>query len=958
MLTRFLKILKSSLKKYKKIILILLNIFFIALLSLIIGSILTLSVVADDKLTEHGLMVKLFPVIRALRKSSDIIYLPYYFQKTKLPVYQLEVDPKDLEKLNAALPPAYSDIPLTDEYKERVSAKLYYQNNEYKVKVGYRGLFSSHWSAAKKSWTIKFSADGLLDGRKSVDLILPFDRLWVIEHLNNYRAKKLGIMAPESRYVRLVVNGKNYGVYFEVNGWEPEMLEKDTERSGDSDLYGFIYNPNLKTYETVGTWKKYTENIIEPTDFSNLAKLVEIVNIPDDNKFYTQIGSIINLDKFYRWQITHLLMNDSHLNDTNVKLYFNNASGLFEYVSWDISQSTIPYETIDNNLSDLATRILTNPIFIQERNKILWEYVKDDKNLEDDLNFINAAYNLIRVDVYRDRLKVKSNLQFDQEVKLRKQIYADSYQRIQSALKTSNIFANIYLNPADAAPTLYWTVKLDINSFANVFFQSLDLNIKGDGVPQNFYLYQDANGNQKFDASDLKIANIAYDSFSKKLKASPFNLELYSSRVPENELLPVKTNSYYFFITSDVPNRPTITINEARLGVVNSLTGQPAAPTINFINESAFYYFDQINESIDNFIGRYHFIKKVAENTAKIYAGTHLISENIIVPKGVALEIDPGVILKFSPKISLISYGKIIASGTAEQPIIFSAADDAPWGNVVAINDSAKDSVFNWCKFDFGSDSTFNGVYASGMLSLYNVANARVSNCEFTRAQADDALNVKYGSTELTVKNNYFSENSSDAIDFDWTDGLIDSNYFYQNGGDAIDISGRTPKIFSNVVNGSGDKCLSLGEQTYAIVVNNLLSGCLYGIAVKDLSEVQIINNTIVNNEIGLGAYEKKPIFGGGFPAVVNTIIWDNKQQITLDAKSKIDLSYSNIAGGYKGKNNLNLRPNFIDANNFNYLLSDNPENEKLLKGSQEALKDWNQNLVNPPLGIYSLIQY
>jgi len=80
-----------------------------------------------------------------------------------------------------------------------------------------------------------------------------------------------------------------------------------------------------------------------------------------------------------------------------------------------------------------------------------------------------------------------------------------------------------------------------------------------------------------------------------------------------------------------------------------------------------------------------------------------------------------------------------------------------------------------------------------------------------------------------------------------------------ENGNDGIDISSAKPLIINNRIERSGDKCISVGENSQAIIANNLLLGCKgYGIGVKDLSSPSIINITAVDNGIGIGVYGKK----------------------------------------------------------------------------------------------------
>ncbi len=78
-----------------------------------------------------------------------------------------------------------------------------------------------------------------------------------------------------------------------------------------------------------------------------------------------------------------------------------------------------------------------------------------------------------------------------------------------------------------------------------------------------------------------------------------------------------------------------------------------------------------------------------------------------------------------------------------------------------------------------------------------------------------------------------------------------------------------------------------------------------------------VINSVIINNDIGVDAYQKKGIYlTGGHPAVYNSIIRDNKEQIKQDAVSSIKTFFSNVSGGAAGENNFDEKNNYSDVQN------------------------------------------
>jgi len=188
-----------------------------------------------------------------------------------------------------------------------------------------------------------------------------------------------------------------------------------------------------------------------------------------------------------------------------------------------------------------------------------------------------------------------------------------------------------------------------------------------------------------------------------------------------------------------------------------------------------------------------------------------------------------------------------------------------------------------------GSEANINGIFFSGMLSVYN-ADVVFSHNAVAGAYADDGLNVKYGTVDII--NNIFEHNSADALDLDYIKhGIVSGNTFVENGNDGIDLSGAGSGLVirNNTISRSGDKCISVGEKSEGnSISSNILTGCNIGIEVKDLSTPVISNNEITGNNIGVHAYRKKEIFGGGMPELHGNIFQKNGIDTQSDEYSSI----------------------------------------------------------------------
>jgi hypothetical protein len=122
----------------------------------------------------------------------------------------------------------------------------------------------------------------------------------------------------------------------------------------------------------------------------------------------------------------------------------------------------------------------------------------------------------------------------------------------------------------------------------------------------------------------------------------------------------------------------------------------------------------------------------------------YLITKDVIVDNGATLHIEPGVVLEFEQKTSLITEdGGIIARGTKENPITFTAAASSPspgfYNNAVRIAKKTKvNSSFAYCIIKYAT-TAFDIYTGAPEISYCYVANAS-QNGVFCRNDANPSL--------------------------------------------------------------------------------------------------------------------------------------------------------------------------------------------------------------------------
>ena len=794
-----------------------------------------------------------------VKQISDLAYLPYQLVSDDLPVYDLYLDKNDLDWLNKNLPSPITNgqrTVLTDEYKDYKPAKFKFNGKEYSAEVRYRGDMPEHWEAEKKSWRVKFSRNNLFLGQAAINLIIPENRNFFNEYINNYRAGKMDLKKLKNTFAKLRVNGKMQGIYYVAEQWGKEFLETNG-LSGDANLYGekTMYIP---LFDDPYDWKKYTKDLANKYDnYAELEKLVILMDNPSDSEFYKNIWNLIDEDTYYKWQALAVLAGSQHQDyHHNIRLYFDNTTGKFKFIPWDVFffnianhmdkiGSDVPYDYINRNPINL--RILKNPEFLQKRNELLWNYIKDNKNIKDDLKEYDEIYKKTRAAFYKDNNKIYSNKYFEAQVKQHRKVIESNFKILQKALQKSEVNLKIMLNKnydkGERTPLMF---DFEVISYGPVAIRNIEFEPGELKYYPDLLVYYDKDKSSKVNYGDVFLGNLAYD---KKTKQYSFketkHLDFYTDRTWESgdesgfggpsiqQVGLEKTDYRLLAIPANNYNIEEIKDPKIKFSLENSISKDKA--DINnkvYINGNEFTYFEDISLSQAEFLSKHPVFISRGKDKILLPQGSYVFSEHIIIPKNLELEISPGAVLYFKKNISLISYSPVKLAGTAGAPIKITALNPKEPRGVFAVVGAKGKSYFDNVIVEYGGTAYINGAFFSGALALHS-SDVEIKNSQFKYAAGDDGLNIKNAKAEIT--DSLFYKNSADGIDMDFIkSGKVYNNKFIENGGDGLDISGTDILIDKNTVEKSGDKCISVGEKSKSTISNNYLDGCNYGIAIKE----------------------------------------------------------------------------------------------------------------------------
>ncbi|MFT6179927.1 MAG: parallel beta-helix repeat protein [Akkermansiaceae bacterium] len=326
----------------------------------------------------------------------------------------------------------------------------------------------------------------------------------------------------------------------------------------------------------------------------------------------------------------------------------------------------------------------------------------------------------------------------------------------------------------------------------------------------------------------------------------------------------------------------------------------------------------------------------------------YVVTSDLIVPAGVTLTLEPGVVLEFLQGVNLRVIGTLLVRGTAASKVTFQGRHGSTWGGASFEQPTTQSILTHLILRDAsrGVDaniypSAISGLDADVVIDFLDIGASRgplffrggsllLSDSLIDIPLTGDGLNVKQGSAE-TLRCTFTGNTSpdTDAIDYDGViDGIIKDCRIYNFQGfnsDGIDTGEQCVNclIEGNSLFYNSDKGISVGQGSTVILRNNLIVSCAQGVGVKDAgSTILIDQNTFVDCTEGVAVFEKNFGSGGGIATVTNCIFAGCDQPTTVDALSTLTVAYSlSNTLPLSGPNNLFSDPLFVDAQALDFEL-------------------------------------
>lgn len=776
-------------------------------------------------------------------------------------VLRIEIPQSALDSIHEFRARALSQEVITSDLKTYFKAAVTIDGAQVPVSLRLKGDWVDHLEGEKWSFRIKFKGSNAYHGMKKFSIQDPHTRSFMMEWFGHKIFEKEDVLTTRYQFKVVYINGVNRGVYALEEHFDKRLLEYRKRREGpivkfdengvwqgyyDQQKYqqGFKKFPYLESAEILPFSKKRTrKNPVLRNQF-----ILAQSHMSRFRNLDTTFQEYLDIDKMARFIALCDVMNATHgLIWHNQRNYLNPVNGLLEPVAYDCfsGQPSIHYE-----LLGMATR---------------WREEDDFSSF--DALFLNQEFNKLYVK-YLKRFSSKdymeaSFLDLEKEIRYYEDLLKHEYPLY--SLNKDYFLLNQY------------NVREKINIYENQPKVNRNISKK--------QRYINTAQNVVFDEVALKVYTIEADSLSgifqfENYLLSPIEIIGYSTKSNKNMIFPFEKEIELAAFVGDADKKTQgFSFKPRRVYYKIHFTGD----SLHSVKVSPFP--PVVSKSIMNFetseISKafYHDADEVRFKANGIYN----FNKTVYIPSNKKLVVEEGVKLKLSNGARFVCYGPVEMLGREDNPIRIDGIGVKGGGVVLFPNRDSVEMTHVIC--NNLTDANTNTWTLTGGITIYE-GQVSLSNCSFTNARSEDALNLIRCNFE--IDGILIDKTYSDGFDADFCSGRLKNSVFQSTGNDCIDFSGSQIDIEACEIFDSGDKGISGGEHSILTVRNCCINGASIGVASKDKSFVKVERTTIESCDFAFAAYRKKAEFGPAKIDVASSTLKNIQNTYLIERDSEI----------------------------------------------------------------------
>lgn len=773
-------------------------------------------------------------------------------------------------------------------FESFMDANILDRGDFHPVKIRFRGDTSVHWLTEKRSFTLKTRRSQLWRGYRR----LAFSSKTVLEQLLTSRlAQEFDLLAPDTWLSPVYLNDRFYGLYRVLEQVDESMLRRRNRLPGNiyrgdaaergEYFKGLERSLFLNPYIWDRTAKNDRPTAPPPDILESWLRDMNGTTVEDHLRFVSRVDRTQIANLLALMLVTGDLFHMSGIH--NQFWYEDPVTAKLHPIPWDIELRWL--RNPPHQVNRFLRAVFRDPLIFDEALAILYRKITQEDLLDRAVQIVQPNYERHRVFFEYDELRAGAVSRVGTpDLVLPAVENPDQPDRLRDNIALLKEWF------ADSRARWTWgvidesTVVIDIESrgYAGMDLTAITLTSK-DADGAGAAVFADRNRNGLFDQRDTPIST-ASETFDRQIRLvlnQP--IPILSGINSDDPLIKPEPHVYRFFVRTE--GFAASSVESAAPVLVNRMTGITVQPVQVEVGENvavvaSIHPWDlpQGDKKTLHFRGEVHLTKSVVVES----------QQTLIIEKGTTVHLDPDV--------SIISKGKVVAAGTAEEPILFTSVHpQRPWGTFALLQDAAAESSLTHCIFERGGGALWRRIEFKGMVCVHDVRGVRFDSCVFRdNLRCDDAINVV--AADVVLSGCRFERANADAIDYDLSTGRIERCVISDSGNDGIDLMSCSPQIVDNRITGSADKGISIGEDAAPLVLGNDIRRCSRGIEVKDRSAPFLAFNQIEQNEIGLLEAVKNWRYGsGGRAKLVGCRLSGNQTDLELDQHSIVTLAQTEI---------------------------------------------------------------
>ena len=828
---RLIKILKN----FKKTYIFLITSFFLLVILFIALSYLVLNFKTREYLTkiDNKIFYNQFSIVEigdSLLNQFDFIRLFKRIVGKNPDIIDIELSPLDLQYFQSQKKKFEIKSWMPNSEKEWRKAKIVIDGKKINMKIKLHGASTTNLKKNHLSFKIKHKKEGPYFGLWRQYNLLSYYGSWgkTSTIATNNLAKDFGLIVSPQKTAILKINGVYYDLFrVEESFSKPHLLERNYKlpnftiiKTNDNfDRKFFGETSNLELEEKFYMIDSGSSEALNPIAMSALKELLMAIK----NKDTIKIKELIDLDYYAKFFAFISLYNYVEYG-SDMKLLFDHDKGKFKIIFR-------AEEILIKEYSPINTLVEFNTKLIEEVNSGTLEIFKI---------LLSDDFFVKRRDEYL--LNIVNN----------KEKFFNIVDKTYSENNKNIIFSN---EPRSREKYLKNKTKETIKNNINIISEYLSYG--------RFYISEELltdNKNKVYEVlSDTFIDHYIDGYYKKNNSFVLFEKPIFLKKI--EDFFKIKMGVIYNyqinkFLIDDIDFK--------NFRIINSLTQKKVNKEMIFIEK-----FKSIEKDIDfKKILKKNKIKfTLIQNDLYILEETYFLQDNLIFPENLNVYFNPGVNFILDRNISIVVRGSFYAKGKKDKKIYIKSKNHEQkqhaFNSIILIGDNFNDTVkLENFEISGGSSDNILFIKTTSQMHINNYKNVEIKNSLFSNSYADDGLNIK--NSTVIVERSIFKDNSADQLDCDNCSGLIKNSYFSPNNnstnknGDGLDLSFADLLVIENIFEKNLDKGISVGENSSVKIINNKIINNNIGIAAKDGSKVYIKNNIFLENVNNLLKYNKK----------------------------------------------------------------------------------------------------